>query len=119
MPQNRAAQSISLASLGSSVDQAIRLAMQRHKLNVGTETLIDRWEIIGRRLDEKVNLDQAQAFAEAVSREVKVPGLKTEPVVGRLGSHIWVGFVAQSSIPKALSPSVQALPGEARGGTHQ
>lgn len=116
MPQ-KAAQSISLASLASSVDKAIRLATERHKLNVGTETLIDRWEIVGRRLDENVNFEQAHRFAESVAAEVKVPGLEAEPVVGRLGKHIWVGFVAQSTIPKALSSAGLNLPGGAHGGS--
>ena len=61
MHQN-AAQSISLASLASSVDKAIGLAKARHKLNVGNETLIDRWEIVGRRLEDNVNLDLAHDF---------------------------------------------------------
>lgn len=116
MPERKAAQSISLASLASTVDDAIRMATERHKLPTGTETLIDRWEIIGRRLDENVNFEQAHRFAEAVTAQVKLPGLAVEPVVSRLGPHTWVGFVAQSSIPKALSSVGRNVAGVKQGG---
>ena len=96
MSERKAAQSISLASLANTVDVAIRTATERHKLSTGTETLIDRWEIIGRRLDENVNFEQAHRFAEAVTAQVKLPGLTVEPVVSRLGPHTWVGATEQS-----------------------
>lgn len=103
MAEKRAAQPIPLASLASTVEQAIRTAMERHTLKVGTATLLDHWEVVGRRLDENVNFEEAHRFATAVTAKVDIHGLAVEPVVGRLGPHTWVGFVAQSTIPKAIT----------------
>ena len=93
---------VSLASIGRAVESAVNLAAARHKLAVEKETLIDRWEIFGRRLRDVKDLNIAYEFAEDVTRAVNVPGLKVTPVVTRLGRDILVGFVDKGRLSKLL-----------------
>jgi hypothetical protein len=99
----RKAESVSLAAIGRAVDAAVKVAAQRHELTVDRETLIDRWEIIGRRLRDVADMNIAFRFAQDVSKGVKVPGLKVEPAVARIGRDIWVGFIERGQIPKGLN----------------
>jgi hypothetical protein len=62
--------------------------------------VLDRWEIIGRRLRDVRNMDVAFKFAQDVAKSVKLPGI--EPVVTRIGRDTWVGFVERGRAPKIL-----------------
>jgi hypothetical protein len=92
----RKAEAVSLAKLTKSVESAIRIAAARHELNVEKDTLLDRWEIVGRRLRNVQDFNVAFRFAEDVTRGVKLPGIRVEPVVTRIGKDILVGFVERS-----------------------
>jgi len=98
----RKADSISLSSVARSVDSAVKLAAARHKLVVEGQTLIDRWEIIGRRLRDVTDMNIAFTFASDVAARVNVPGIKIQPVVTRIGRETWVGFIERGSLPKSL-----------------
>jgi len=98
----RKAESVSLASVARAVDKAVKVAAARHELRVEDQTLIDRWEIIGRRLRDVADMNIAYRFASDVSGAVKIPGIRVEPIVTRIGRDTWVGFIERSRLPKAL-----------------
>ena len=98
----RKAQAISLASVSRAVDSAVRIAAARHDLAVENDTLLDRWELIGRRLRDVKDLNVAYKFAQEVTRGINVKGLRVDPVVTRVGNDILVGFVERGSLPKVL-----------------
>lgn len=102
MPR-RAAPAISLKSIATSVDSAIKLAAARQSIAVDKETIIHRWEIFGRRLRNVTDVDIAYNFASEVSRRVTLHGLDVEPIVTRTGKDVFVGFIEKSSTPKVLS----------------
>lgn len=99
----RKAAVVSLSSLNRSVEAALRIAAKRNKLGVQPGNLIDRWEIIGRRLAKAVDLGLAFTFAADVAAAVKVPGLSVDPAVARIGPDIWVGFIDKGRTIKGLS----------------
>lgn len=96
------AESVSLASITRSVESAVKVAAARHELAVDKATLLDRWEIIGRRLRDVSDMNLAFTFATEVADRVKVPGLKMEPVVTRIGKDILVGFINRDNLPRLL-----------------
>lgn len=98
----RKAQTISLAAVSRAVDSAVKLAAARHDLAVDNETLIDRWELIGRRLRDVKDLNVAYQFAQDVAQRVNVKGMKVDPVITRIDKDILVGFVARGNLPKVL-----------------
>ena len=104
MPPRKTAESISLANLARTVDSAIKAAAARHELALERDSLIDRWEIVGRRLRDVADMNQAFRFAQDVTKNVKLPGLKLEPVATRIGREIWVGFVERGRIPRSIGP---------------
>lgn len=93
---------VSTASLGRSVDKAVKLAAARHGLKPEKDTLVERWEIFGRRLRAGTDLNQAYDFANEVAGAVKLPGLRLEPVVSRIGRDILVGFIEKGRLPLVL-----------------
>jgi len=98
----RKVDAVSIESVAKSVESAIKLAAARHNLAVDKTTLLNRWEIIGRRLKDVKDMDVAFRFASDVSSKVKVPGLAIVPVVTKIGKDILVGFIERSNIPKTL-----------------
>lgn len=102
MPPSKAA-TISVETLARSVESAVRIAAARHKLTVDKSTIIDRWEIVGRRLRDVKDMNVAFAFAADVARGIKVPGIKVEPIVSRIGRDIWVGFIDRGRLMKTIS----------------
>lgn len=94
---------VSVASIAKSVESAVKLAAARHQLAVERETLIDRWEIIGRRLREVTDMNVAYKFAEDVARSAKIPGLTVDPVVTKIRGEILVGFVERNRVPKVIA----------------
>jgi len=101
MPPRRA-QTVSLVSISRAVESAVRVAAARHELKVDTDTLLDRWELIGRRLRGVKDLNVAYKFAQDVSRGVNLRGLRLTPVVTKIGPDILVGFIERGSLPKVL-----------------
>lgn len=102
MPPRKAAV-VSLDRLGRSVDAAIRIAAKRHQLSIETVSMFDRWEIFGRRLRGAVDMAAAFQLAQDVTKSVTVPGLRIEPVVGRIGKDTWFGFIEKGRLPLGLS----------------
>lgn len=98
----RKAQTISLTAVSRAVDSAVKIAAARHDLAVDNETLIDRWELIGRRLRDVKDLNVAYKFAQDVARGVNVKGMKVDPVITRIGKDVLVGFVERGNLPKVL-----------------
>jgi hypothetical protein len=80
----------------------VRIAAGRHDLAVESETLLERWELIGRRLRDVKDLNVAYKFAQDVTQRVNVSGLRVDPVVTRAGNDILVGFVERGRVPKVL-----------------
>lgn len=97
------AESVSIQALAKSVDRAVAIAARRHKLAVDRATILDRWEILGRRLDRVRDLNQAFAFSQDVARSVRLPGIRPQPVVVRIGRQILCGFIERAGIPRQLS----------------
>ncbi len=98
----RRAEGIPLTSVTRSIEAAIKIAAARHQLAVDKETLLNRWEIVGRRLRDVTDVNLAYRLASDVTRRVKIPGLKLEPVVTRIGDDILVGFVERGRLPMIL-----------------
>lgn len=92
----RKAEGIALASVARSVEAAVKIAAARQELAVDRDTLLNRWEIIGRRLRDVADMDVAYRFASDVTRRVRIPGVRLEPVVTRIGGDILVGFVERA-----------------------
>jgi hypothetical protein len=99
----RKAQSVSIEALARSVDSAVKLAAARHDLVVDQGTIIDRWEIIGRKLRSVKDMNVAYAFAAEVTSAVKIPGLKLDPIASRIRRDILVGFIERGRLPKVIS----------------
>lgn len=95
MPSRRA-ETIALSSVARSVENAIQKAAARQQLTVDKETLLNRWEIIGRRLRDVADMNVAYRFASEVTKGVNIPGLRLQPVVTRIGKDILVGFVERA-----------------------
>jgi len=96
---SRKAQTVSVSKLVSSIDRAVAMASKKHAVAVGGETLINRWEIIGRVVRERIDMNDAFALAKAVTQSANLQGLKVEPVASRIGGDILIGFVARSNLP--------------------
>ena len=94
---------VSLASVSRAVDSAVRIAAQRHNIVVDSATILDRWELIGRRLRGVQDMDAAFQMAKDVSAKVNIAGVRLVPVVSRVGGDILVGFVERGSVPKILT----------------
>ncbi len=94
---------VSIATLAQSVDAAVKIAAARHKLTVDMTTMLDRWEIMGRRIRDVKDMNVAFAFASDVARGIKVPGIKVSPVVSQIGRDTWVGFIERGGLPKTIS----------------
>lgn len=101
MPPRRA-QAVSLVSISRAVESAVKIAAARHDLKVDTETLLDRWELIGRRLRDVKDLNLAYKFAQDVTRQINVRGVRITPVVTKIGPDILIGFIEKGSLPKVL-----------------
>jgi hypothetical protein len=98
----RRPETISLASLSRAVDSAIKIAAKRHSVVVDSQTILNRWELIGRRLRDVKDLNVGYQIAKDVSAGVKIPGLRLQPVVSRIGNDILIGFIERGSLPKVL-----------------
>lgn len=96
---SRKAQVISVSKLISSIDKAVAQAARKQGIALDGETLINRWEIIGRVLRERIDMNDAFALAKEVTLTANLQGLKVEPVASRIGGDILVGFVARANVP--------------------
>ena len=96
------AEFVSIDMLAKSIDRAVAIAAKRHELAVERPTLLDKWEIVGRRLAKVHDLDAAFNFAQDVARSVKVPGIRPQPVVVKIGKQIICGFIERANIPRQL-----------------
>ena len=93
---------VSLDTVARSVESAVKLAAARHQLTVDKATLIDRWEIVGRRLRDVADMNVAYKFAQDVAAGVKIPGLKVQPIVSKIGKDILVGFIERGRLPRTI-----------------
>jgi hypothetical protein len=103
MPARKSAASVSMTALARTIDTAVQRAATRHELAVDKDTLLDRWEIIGRRLRDVADIDIAYKFAQEVSANVKLPGVKIQPVVARIGRDTLVGFIERAGMPRVIN----------------
>lgn len=90
-------ETISLANLGKSIDKAVDLAAKRHSVSFGKETIIHRWELLGRILREYRQLGPAGAI-DVASTIAKGAGLKGTPVATKIGKDILVGVIPRDQI---------------------
>lgn len=102
MPLRKAA-AVPVSSIAKSVESAVKIAAARHDLAVEKDTLLDRWEIIGRRLRDVADINVAYRFAEDVTRNVKVQGLTVDPVVTKIRGEILVGFIERNRVQKLIT----------------
>lgn len=100
---SRRVQTVSVSKLVSSIDKAIAQTAQRQGVKLGGETVINRWEIIGRVLSERVDINDAFDLAKQVTQTANLQGLKVEPVASRIGRDILIGFVARANLPSLRS----------------
>ena len=96
---SRKAQTVSVSKLVSSVDKAILRAAGKPGVGLGGETLINRWEIIGRVVRADMDMNDAFALAKEVTQTANLQGLKVDPVASRIGRDILIGFVARANLP--------------------
>jgi hypothetical protein len=102
MPARKTAASVSMTTLARTIDAAVTKAAARHQLAVEKDTLLDRWEIIGRRLRDVADFDIAYRFAQDVTAGVKMPGVRIQPIVARIGRDTLVGFIERVGRPRVL-----------------
>jgi hypothetical protein len=96
---SRKAQAVSVSKLISSIDKAVAQAARKQGVALGGETLINRWEVIGRVLREHIDMNDAFALAKEVTQTANLQGLKADPVASRVGGDILIGFVARANLP--------------------
>src|SRR2546426_671098 len=96
----RRAEVISVNDLSKAIDKAVSLAMKRNKIKADIPNLAVSWEIIGRRLRDLKDPDSAFRFANDVTKNVRVRGIKADPAVLRVGRNILVGFIERSQLPR-------------------
>jgi hypothetical protein len=96
---SRRAQTISVSKLVASIDKAVAQAAAQKGVPLQGETLINRWEIIGRIARERVDMNDAFALATQITKAANLQGLKAQPAVSRIGGEILVGFVARANLP--------------------
>ena len=84
----RKAKGVPLASVARSVEKAVKLAAARHDVKLAGETLLNGWEIMGKRYPSNLDLGVAFAVATDITNRVKISGLRIEPAVksGRMCS---------------------------------
>jgi len=102
MTEKAKAQIVSLQQLASSIEKAAKLAAERQGVALGDDTIVHRWEIIGRVLSDISDLNTAYKVAEEIAAGVNVPGVKAEPVVSSIGQDILVGFVDRANALKSI-----------------
>ena len=95
---SKMASQVSQKTLAAAVDKAVRLASERHELELDTN-LFGRdlirtppW-IVGRVIRGEVSLDQAYVTAEAIARGVEIDGVDLQPVALKINKDILVGFI--------------------------
>ena len=88
------AETVSLDSLGKSIDKAVALAGRRYGVAFGNDNLILNWEILGRVLRELGNLKPGGELDVAAGL-ARAAGLKGTPVATRFGKDILVGVIAR------------------------
>jgi hypothetical protein len=96
---SRKVQTISVSRLMSAVDKAVAQAARNKGVTLEGPTVINRWEIIGRVLRERVDFDEAFALATQITKAGNFQGLKVQPAAGRFGGNILIGFVAREALP--------------------
>jgi hypothetical protein len=97
---SKRAQTVSVSKLVASIDKAVAQAAARRKgVPLEGETLINRWEIVGRIARERVELNDAFAMATEITKAANLQGLKATPAVTRIGGDILIGFVARGNLP--------------------
>jgi len=96
---SRKAQTVSISKLVSSIDKAVAQAASKKGISVTGETLINRWEIIGRVVSPNMDMSDAFELAREVTKTANLQGLRAQPVASRIGRDILVGFVARANLP--------------------
>lgn len=91
---------IRLNTLSKSIDDAVRLAAKRLDVQVDPKTMLLNWEIVGRYLRNIKDMNQAMSVADEISRSIKIPGIKPDPIVSRIGRDIFVGFIERNQVPR-------------------
>jgi hypothetical protein len=91
------AEAIPASKLSDAVNQAVKIAVERHKLHVSDINLVTKWDLVGRIARD---LDHAHAFSNDVTAELeKTLGLSAEPATFQIGKQILVGFVQRDRLP--------------------
>jgi hypothetical protein len=93
---------VAAKDLSRSVDRAVSVATKRLEIKAEKQTFQLNWEIIGRLLRTK-DLGEAFAFAEEVSKGVKVSGIVAQPTCCKIDGFILAGFIEKIAIAKQLN----------------
>src|SRR3954463_13901487 len=93
------AQRIPLKDLNAAVERAVGWAPERRKLSAeppvfGGDFYRVPWWLVGRKLRDQVNLDEAYEFAQQVSEAVSAEaGFELVPAVTIIDKDILCGFI--------------------------
>lgn len=93
---------VSVSSLSKAIDEAVAIASKRQSLKFDKDTMAIDWATIGRQLQEVKDFNVAMAAATDIAKSVKMPGIKPQPVVSKLGKGIFVGFWDRGQLPRQL-----------------
>ena len=96
MPELTRADLISARKLPDMVDKAVDMALKRVKVSVGNNSVITKWELIGRRM--KV-LAEAESFSHEVAKSMAELGTPVEPAHLKIDKWIIAGFFERPNIP--------------------
>jgi fructose-1,6-bisphosphatase/sedoheptulose 1,7-bisphosphatase-like protein len=96
MPDVKRADLISARKLPDMVDKAVDMALQRIAVKPGKNSVITKWELIGRRV--KLFAD-GEALASEVSKGMAEQGLDVEPAVLKIDKWILAGFFERINLP--------------------
>ena len=112
MPEARR---ISPEELSKAVSKAVELAKTKHKLELQPHLFEQDfarlpWWIIGRRLHETDNLEQAHAISETITSAVNAKGNAFQPATLRVDKDVLVGFIERFG-NQVEAPEMLAGPG--------
>jgi len=85
---------VTVATLSKSIDKAVALAAKRYGVTLGNETILHRWDLVGRVIRE-MSRPTASMPLDVASAIAKGAGLKGTPVATKIGKDILVGVIAR------------------------
>jgi hypothetical protein len=102
MPARRA-EVISIDKLSKAIDKAVTIALKRHPVTPERVNTAFNWGgIIGRKLREFKDMNEAFALATTISKGVRQQGINVTPACCAVDGDILIGFVERVAALKQL-----------------